>query len=167
MMRVYDIEICQETAKSRGGKCLTTEYKNTNTRMWWECAYGHQWETTWGSILYNNSWCGICANVRKHSIDLARELAVKNGGRCLSDDYQNNTELLLWECNLQHQWNASYQGVQQGKWCPICAKNKKFSLVDVQNISSSRGGKCLATEYINQILRCYGSVSMDINGKQN
>ena len=148
-MRRYSIEDCQKTAKERGGKCLTTEYRNNQSNMWWECAYGHQWEASWGSIIYQKSWCSVCANNRKHSIELAHELARSNGGRCLSEVYINRSELMLWECKLKHQWEASYAGVKKGDWCSICAKNKKFGLEDVQKIAESRGGKCLSKEYIN------------------
>ena len=37
------IEECHNIAKERGGKCLSKEYVNINTKMNWECKKGHIW----------------------------------------------------------------------------------------------------------------------------
>ncbi|MBU0532992.1 zinc-ribbon domain-containing protein [Candidatus Micrarchaeota archaeon] len=50
----------QEIAKSKGGKCLSTEYVSTHTKLKWKCKEGHIWMSTPASIKYG-SWCPICS----------------------------------------------------------------------------------------------------------
>jgi len=49
-------------AKERGGKCLSENYLNTDTKLLWECAEGHRWEATPGTIKHNDSWCPQCSS---------------------------------------------------------------------------------------------------------
>lgn len=49
----------QAIAQKRGGKCLSTVYKNKYTKLQWECEQGHQWHTAY-STIYKGSWCPQC-----------------------------------------------------------------------------------------------------------
>lgn len=51
---------CQKLAKSRGGKCLDTSYKNNNTLMLWECAEGHRFKRTMQRVKDDGGWCPDC-----------------------------------------------------------------------------------------------------------
>jgi len=55
------IEEMQQIAKHRGGKCLSKIYKNTKTKLQWECSEGHQWKATPTSIKNSGTWCPICS----------------------------------------------------------------------------------------------------------
>ncbi len=57
------IEIAQEAAAKKKGKCLSTEYKNCYTNLIWECQEGHQWKAGLKSIR-NGHWCKSC-NIKK------------------------------------------------------------------------------------------------------
>ena len=48
-----------EIAEKRGGKCLSTKYKDVKTKLLWECEYGHRWETTPANIR-KGRWCPKC-----------------------------------------------------------------------------------------------------------
>ena len=37
----FTIKDMQGIAEARGGKCLSTEYVNSNTHLEWECSEGH------------------------------------------------------------------------------------------------------------------------------
>ena len=37
----YTIQEMQEIADERGGECISTNYKNTKTKLKWKCAKGH------------------------------------------------------------------------------------------------------------------------------
>jgi peptide methionine sulfoxide reductase MsrB len=63
----------QMLAQEHGGKCLSHEYVNNKTKLLWECAKGHQWETTPNHVRVGQ-WCPICANVRRSNY---RKLKVK------------------------------------------------------------------------------------------
>lgn len=54
------LQSMQSLAKSRKGKCLSTEYKNVNSALKWECEKGHVWEAI-PSNIKKGSWCPQCA----------------------------------------------------------------------------------------------------------
>ncbi len=54
----------REVAKQRGGKCLSDVYVNSQTKLLWECRYGHQWMATPGNIKGRKSWCPFCSGKR-------------------------------------------------------------------------------------------------------
>ena len=61
------IEEIQELAKSKSGKYLSAEYKNSWTKLSWRCADGHEWETTPSSVKLSNSWCPQCKRYYSYS----------------------------------------------------------------------------------------------------
>ncbi|HFK1549176.1 TPA: hypothetical protein ACGXMZ_005101 [Bacillus albus] len=53
------IEKMHEIAKERKGKCLSTSYKNVFTKLKWECANGHEFESIPKHVI-NGHWCPNC-----------------------------------------------------------------------------------------------------------
>lgn len=45
----------------------------------------------------------------------------KHNGKCLSVEYKNNTDYLLFQCKYGHEWEASWSSVGQGCWCSECS----------------------------------------------
>lgn len=62
------IEVLHEIAAEKGGRCLSTEYVNANTKVRWQCAYGHEWEAKPSSVKNNGTWCRKCYNLRRQGI---------------------------------------------------------------------------------------------------
>ena len=56
----YNITELQEYAISKNGFLLSTEYKNTNAVVKWQCDKGHTWDACWSSVNNQGSWCPIC-----------------------------------------------------------------------------------------------------------
>jgi thiol-disulfide isomerase/thioredoxin len=54
-----DILQLQELANKRGGKCLTTQYKDVFTKYEWKCSRDHVWKASANSVL-RGSWCPKC-----------------------------------------------------------------------------------------------------------
>lgn len=50
----------QALAASRGGRCLSKEYVDSQTRLLWECHRGHTWQAVPNSIR-QGTWCAECA----------------------------------------------------------------------------------------------------------
>ena len=59
-------------ANSHNGTCLSTEYKNYNTQMQWQCDQGHKWNQSIKHI--ERTLCLIC-KTRKLTIQQAKEIA--------------------------------------------------------------------------------------------
>lgn len=132
----YSIVDMQKIAESRSGKCLSTEYINSDTKLLWQCQVGHEWSATPDNIK-SGKWCRICrvkesANRRKATIEDMQKIALSRKGKCLSTEYINSQTPLLWECQNGHQWEAQPNNVKLGTWCRKCSsgnqwgKNKKF-----------------------------------------
>lgn len=135
-------------AKERGGKCLSSEYKNRNSKLLWECSEGHHWKATAGSVV-SGSWCQHCAGNAKGTIEEMRTIAEERGGKCLSSKYRNKSSKLLWECDKGHRWAATSGNVKSnGSWCPKCFGSEKLGIERMREIAESRGGECLSTEYV-------------------
>ena len=58
------IEEMQELAESRGGKCLSKEYIGAFTKLKWQCAEGHVWESRPYSVKQGH-WCPKCSHRKK------------------------------------------------------------------------------------------------------
>lgn len=111
----------RKIAQDRGGKCLSTQYRDNKTKLNWKCSQGHEWEATPNSIK-NGSWCPVCSGNLKRTIGEMRQVARERGGKCLSPTYITKDTKLLWECKYGHQWEATPgKVVTSGQWCPECA----------------------------------------------
>lgn len=140
----------RDIAANRGGRCLSETYANARTRMLWECAEGHRWETTADKIKNKKTWCPHCAGCVKSDIDEMKELARARGGKCLSDAYLNTDAKLLWECDKGHRWKTTgYHIKRRNSWCPVCAGRQKLTIDEMMTIAHERGGRCLSEQYVN------------------
>ena len=157
--RKITIETCHQLAEERGGKCLSTEYKNNREKMLWECSEGHQWSSCLSHIKNSKSWCPQCAIIKngiakRNGIEICQQVAEERGGKCLSSDYKDAHTSLLWECSKGHQWKACYSSVRKGHWCPECynmrrGDTRRFTIEYCRTVAEERGGKCLSAEYKN------------------
>ncbi|WP_434284699.1 zinc-ribbon domain-containing protein [Clostridium botulinum] len=140
-------------AKSRGGKCLSEKYINTDTKLIWQCAKGHIWPATPHAVK-RGSWCPDCSKKRKHTIKEMQDLAKSKGGKCLSKEYVNTQTKLEWQCKNGHIWSMQPNVVIRGQWCPKCsiqrrADMQRLTITEMQNIAKTYGGKCLSLKYVN------------------
>lgn len=54
--------IAHQVAQSRGGKCLSTEYINANTKMLWHCSNANHssWLASYSQVVNKRNWCPEC-----------------------------------------------------------------------------------------------------------
>lgn len=149
----YDIDNMQKIASNRGGKCLSTAYINVGTPLKWECSEKHIWWATPASLLYKpKSWCPVCAQKKKLTLEEMQLLAIDRGGKCLSTEYFNSKISLEWKCSNGHTWFAAPNNIKNGSWCPVCSNRVKHTLKDAKLIAETRGGKCLSSNYKNGLI---------------
>lgn len=60
----HTIEEMQGIAEQRGGKCLSDTYKNSQTKLVWQCSEGHQWEAMPMKVMHG-TWCMKCSHSKK------------------------------------------------------------------------------------------------------
>lgn len=144
------IDEMKQLAESKKGKCLSTVYINSDTKLRWECEFGHQWDALPNSVKNKKSWCPDCAKRKKLTINQMQEFAILKGGKCLSSAYKNNRNKLKWECKFGHQWDALPYSILSGdSWCPDCAGNIKHTIEDMRELAKNRNGECISVEYVN------------------
>ncbi|WP_052728592.1 hypothetical protein [Domibacillus tundrae] len=158
MPKKLNIQDMFKIAEDRGGKCLSRIYTNSQTEIEWECAEGHRWWAKPAKIRYGQ-WCRKCSGSLKKTIEEMKELAIENGGRCLSIVYKNNHALLKWQCNAKgHIFESSFssikRAIENGGFCSKCGKTRgaakrKLSIEELQKIAKSREGNLLSNKYIN------------------
>jgi hypothetical protein len=112
--------------------------------------------------------CSKCqANKKRKSIKDLEDLASLKEGYCLATEYKNNHTKILWRCKLDHEWQASYNQVQSGKWCPYCFKlningnyRKKILKINIyKEAAIKKGGICLSED----IKSCYDKLTCRCN----
>jgi hypothetical protein len=150
---IYDLgrlREMQELAAEHGGRCLSTAYGGTHTKLLWQCSEGHKpWPAEPNSIRQGH-WCPACNGLAPVTIERMHALAAERGGRCLSTVYVNALTKLLWQCGEGHEpWLAKPNDIQQGHWCPTCSRCARGTIEKMHALAAKRGGKCLSTEYVN------------------
>lgn len=107
-----------------------------NTRVWWKCKKGHEWE----SVLANRSrlgrGCPVCAGKKVLSgendlltlyPDLAVEWNYEKNGELRPENVRPGTHQKAWwickEC--KNVWEAEIKSRVSGRGCPSCARKKK------------------------------------------
>ena len=118
------IERMRDLAIARWGKCLSTEYVGSKSRLLWQCARGHHWQAAPASVV-EGTWCPVCARTQRLRLSEFQDLAASRGGACLSNTYENARTPLRWCCAEGHQWNATPNKVKRGSWCPTCANIRR------------------------------------------
>jgi hypothetical protein len=157
------IEEMRRRAAERGGKCLSTVYVNTVTKLEWQCSEGHIWQTKPNTALCR--WCPICSHRRKLELAEIRRIARSKGGSLLSKDYRNNQTPLWWRCKEGHIWSAPAAQVKDGEtrrgtWCAECYWLSKrgrtadpVTIEDLKEIARQRGGECLSEIYVSSLTK--------------
>jgi hypothetical protein len=150
------IDDMQKLAASRGGLCLSTEYKNNLTKLTWQCAKGHIWHAPGGTIRNQGSWCPKCFGKDKEvNLKTLQAISIEKGGRCLALAYNKAHEKLEFECTLGHRWMASATSIKSGTWCQKChniyigAEENGITVEFLDTIAKRKGGKLISTTYTN------------------
>ncbi len=151
--RIYTIEDMKAIAEKRQGKCLSEKYTNSTTKLLWQCSEGHIWKAIPASII-NRRWCPKCAfkhkgENQKNDIMVYQDIAIKNGGKLLTEVYVKCSAPMVWECAKGHIWTTSANTVGTGHWCPYCSGKAKHTIVEMRAFAKTKGGKCLSKKYEN------------------
>jgi hypothetical protein len=87
-------------------------------------------------------------------IDDLKNESKKKRGDCLSVKYNNTKTKYKWICSEGHIWEARWNDIRRGHWCPKCAfiknaiGNRVHTINDLQEFAIKKDGKCLSEKYI-------------------
>jgi hypothetical protein len=122
-------------AEMRGGKCISEQYKNNNTRLLWQCVHGHTWQAVPSSIK-NGTWCPECSSglgeriCRAYMEQLFNEkfpkarttwLKSSEGAQLELDGYSTKLKMAFEHHGAQHFENINYfhkreNAFKKGQW---------------------------------------------------
>lgn len=88
-------------------------------------------------------------HMKKYTIEDMQKIAAFHNGKCLSDTYYNVDTPLQWECEFHHRWFSKPGNVIYGTWCPRCADNLPWTIEELQDVASLKGGTLISTVYKN------------------
>lgn len=103
-----------------------------NTKFWWKCANGHEWQTTPYNRASGNN-CPYCYGryateennlFTKFPILAAEWHPFKNGELKPTDVKAGSNRKAWWICNKSHEWESVIASRTRGNGCPICAGRK-------------------------------------------
>lgn len=81
-------------------------------------------------------------------LNLAKSIAVNNGGTLLSEVFISSNMPMKWKCKRGHIWSAVLNRVEDGGWCRRCWDiDRMASLDEVKKVAHLRRGFCLSSEY--------------------
>src|SRR5215469_16189852 len=112
----------QSLAHSHKGRCISSKYMGLRRKLRWQCKAGHEWDATPMGVK-KGSWCPVCHDQRRVTINDMQAMASARGGRCLSVAYVNANTKLEWECAYGHLWFARPAYIKSGTWCPQCGSH--------------------------------------------
>lgn len=135
-------------AKQRGFRWLEEPIINRTTKTRWKCTEGHIWEASFSSIQ-RGSGCPHCVGLARKTPHHYHVLGYGRGFKWLGPDVPNVTHKTNWLCQNGHEFEASYNYIQQGIGCITCSGLQQKSPADYQNLASSRGFTWLGPEVSN------------------
>ncbi len=107
-------------AEERGFRWLGPQVPNVQAKTNWECAKGHQWQTSYHPIR-RGTGCPVCAGKAPKTPADYYALAEERGFRWLGPEVPSVQSKTNWECAKGHRWQARYTHIRRGTGCPACA----------------------------------------------
>ena len=128
-------EIAEEWNYEKNGKLRPEHVKpNSNKKVWWRCAKGHEWVST-VNHRFAGTGCPYCLGrtLQKGVNDLAtinptlaNEWNYDRNGELLPNDvFPNSNRKVWWKCSKGHEWESTILNRNLGNGCPICGRTRE------------------------------------------
>lgn len=141
------LQDAREAAEEKKGTLLSTDYKNSRSKLLWKCSEGHEFPASLSKVKDRGQWCPQCNGNLKPEIQDVRQFASQKGGELLTEVYDNSQSDMRWKCEQGHQWTANWSTIKRGHWCPYCAGLARVSIHTIRDIITERGGTLLSEKY--------------------
>ena len=84
---------------------------------------------------------------RKVDISYITQKAKNLKGECLEICYLNSSTKMKWRCDQRHIFDATWNQIQQGKWCSYCYGSLTYDIEELKRFAQTKGGECLSSSY--------------------
>jgi len=120
----YSIEEVKENMKKNNIEIISSNYKNTKTKLECRCMIdGYLFKSSYNELLSGKN-CPICGISRRMDIFICKE-KLKNINPnidIISESFDGSLSHLKCRCIIDgHEWSASWGNLQQGYGCPVCS----------------------------------------------
>ncbi len=110
----------------------------SNTKTWWRCRDGHEWEATVaGRTSSRGSGCPVHAgrqvvmgvnDLATRFPDIAAQWHPTRNEHTSDDVVAGSATRVWWRCDLGHEWVATINNrTSRGSGCPVCAGKRPFT----------------------------------------
>lgn len=156
-MRKHTYDFVLEKFNERGYTLLEQDYKNSNTKMKYECPnhVGLLNEIRF-SDFNRGVGCRYCAieytsEVRKADFNTVKETFEKRGFKLIDTFFKNSETPLRYECPIhpEKETRITYTSLRAGHGCAYCAKTGKPTIEEVRDAFEKRGFNLVSEVYKN------------------
>lgn len=129
----------QNYALSKEGKCLSSEYKSSDTKYDWECKNKHVWSAQWENIKQGH-WCPYCANRGGQTIfeDIFSIIEEKQG-KIIKFNYLDSNSKHDLQCHNNHFFSINWRDLRAGNWCNQCTNQQSSQEKEIGKWLTSLG----------------------------
>lgn len=130
-----DFLLLSQWDKEKNGDFAVRDVSHgSHKKVWWCCAFGHQWEAPVYSRTISGSGCPYCTG--RKFLPFAKTLASEypqllkewhptlNTGMSPEEIPPGTHRKVWWMCSKGHEWKAQVKSRVNGTGCPICNNRK-------------------------------------------
>jgi len=106
----------------------------TAQKVWWQCAYGHEWQASIVNRHKKSSGCPYCSHLLpiEGKTDFATQYPqiakewhpTKNDSLSPSSILPGSDKVVWWMCEQGHEWQAPVKRCLKNQGCPYCSGRK-------------------------------------------
>ena len=133
-LAVVHPKIAKQWHPTKNGN-LTPAYvtPSNNTRVWWLCQKGHEWQVSVSNRVHFGTGCPFCSGKRVSADNCLESVLphiasqwhpTKNKGLTPKDVTPGSRKKVYWICENGHEWQAQVSSRLRGSGCPLCAKRR-------------------------------------------
>jgi hypothetical protein len=117
-----------------GARLISKKYKHNKEKLHLICEHGYDFKISWNQMS-KGYWCNCFSKNKKITIERINNYidGYHSGSKLKSKEYNNNNDKLFLVCEKCHNFSMSARNIFAGHWCPTCKKNKKKSLLEINN----------------------------------
>lgn len=153
----YHLNKLRKIAEGKGGKLISTEYINGNTKLELEDKNGMRFFMR-GTDLRRNHWSPYeqnkVMNDPEYHLNLLRKIAESKGGKLISTQYLGAKVKLEFEDSKQRGFFMTPDDVkgENGRWSGYESgnvyNNPEYHFNELKKIAESKGGKVISKNYV-------------------
>lgn len=141
-LQTVDSKLAEEWNWESNGHLLPTNIlPNSNQKVWWKCAKGHEWQAT-VSHRSRGQGCPYCSG--KVVVSGINDLLTLNPELAKEWNYEKNLGLrpeeitlgsekkVWWKCSKGHEWQARIIDRHRGSGCPYCSQRASYRVINVE-----------------------------------